>query len=249
MRSQGAEMVRRVFPLLLVFGLFMGTAWAASNPFVGQWILHPSRSQLTDEMKVTKQGQNKYAFDFGGEKPEIIVLDGTDQPGNDGTTLSVAPEGPNWKVVRKKGGRVLLEAIWTLSKDGRSLTDDFTSFDRGRPPVNIKYLYKQMARGASGFAGDWLSTSEAVGSAITIRIRPYQNGGLAITNSGGKTTMKFDGKSARRLGPGAMEIMQKSEGKLVQTRQFEVSRDHKTLTITTRIVGRSAPNVLVFERQ
>lgn len=242
-------MLRRILPLLLVPGLLMGTSWAASNPFVGQWRLNPSRSQLTDEMKVTKQGQNKYAFDFGGEKPEIIVIDGTDQPGNDGTTLSVASEGPHWKVIRKKGGRVLLEATWTLSKDGSSLTDDFTSFDQGRPPVNIKYLYKQMARGASGFAGDWLSTSEAVGSVVTIRIHPYHNGGLAITNSGGKTTMKFDGKSARRLSPSAVEVMQKSEGKLVQTRQFEVSPDHKTLTITTRLVGRSAPNILVFDRQ
>ena len=77
--------------------------------------LNPSRSKLTDEMKVTKLSRDKYAFELGGGEPETIVIDGTFQPGIAGTTLSVAPEGPNWKVVRKKDGRTLLTATWTLS--------------------------------------------------------------------------------------------------------------------------------------
>ena len=109
--------------LVLVGGLMVGVLWAASDPFVGEWKLNSTKSKLTDEMKVANVGGNKYAFDFGGGSAETIVIDGTDQPGIEGTTLSVSSQGPtSWKVVRKKDGRVLVTGIWELSKDGKTLT-------------------------------------------------------------------------------------------------------------------------------
>src|SRR5215472_17681394 len=100
-------MFKRTFELLLVACLGTGALWAADAPFVGNWKLNPSRSKLTDEMKVESVGPNKYAFDFGGGSPETVVTDGTDQPAGFGTTLSVTVVGPDsWKVVRKKDGRM-----------------------------------------------------------------------------------------------------------------------------------------------
>lgn len=243
-------MLSRIVKPLLVVGLLIGTSWAANDPFVGQWTLNPSRSKLTDEMKVTKLSRDKYAFELGGGEPETIVIDGTFQPGIAGTTLSVAPEGPNWKVVRKKDGRTLLTATWTLSKDGTSLTDDFTSFGQNGSPSNVKYLYKRTAGDTAGFAGTWVSTNEMVNSAITLQISPYENDGLSLTSSAGTTTnLKFDGESARRLSTSAVEVIQRSEDKVTLTKQYELSPDLKTLTITTHIAGRAAPNIFVFERQ
>ncbi len=243
-------MLSRILKSLLVAGLLTGTSWAANDPFVGQWKLNPSRSTLTDEMKVTKVGQDKYAFELGGGEPETIVVDGTFQPGIGGTTLSVAAEGPNWKVTRKQNGRTLLTATWTLSRDGNSLTDDFTSFGQDGSPSNVKYLYKRTAGDTAGFAGTWVSTNEMVNSAITLQISPYENDGLSLTSSAGTTTnLKFDGESARRLSTSAFEVIQQSEGKVTLTKQYELSPDLKTLTITTRIAGRTAPNIFVFERQ
>lgn len=243
-------MLSRIVKPLLVVGLLIGTSWAANDPFVGQWTLNPSRSKLTDEMKVTKLSRDKYAFELGGGEPETIVIDGTFQPGIAGTTLSVAPEGPNWKVVRKKDGRTLLTATWTLSKDGTSLTDDFTSFGQNGSPSNVKYLYKRTAGDTAGFAGTWVSTNEMVNSAITLQISPYENDGLSLTSSAGTTTnLKFDGESARRLSTSAVEVIRRSEDKVTLTKQYELSPDLKTLTITTHIAGRAAPNIFVFERQ
>lgn len=243
-------MLSRIVKPLLVVGLLIGTSWAANDPFVGQWTLNPSRSKLTDEMKVTKLSRDKYAFELGGGEPETIVIDGTFQPGIAGTTLSVAPEGPNWKVVRKKDGRTLLTATWTLSKDGTSLTDDFTSFGQNGSPSNVKYLYKRTAGDTAGFAGTWVSTNEMVNSAITLQISPYESDGLSLTSSAGTTTnLKFDGESARRLSTSAVEVIRRSEDKVTLTKQYELSPDLKTLTITTHIAGRAAPNIFVFERQ
>src|SRR5579859_1725399 len=122
-------MLKHSSRLVLVGGLMAAALWAANDPFVGEWKLNASKSKLTDVMKVASVGGNKYAFDFGGGNPETIVVDGTDQPGVDGTTLSVTAEGPDsWKVVRKKDGRILITGIWELSKDGETLRDDFTFF-------------------------------------------------------------------------------------------------------------------------
>lgn len=105
---------------------FSVTACAAGDPFVGDWTLDPARSKLTDVMKVERLGGNKYTFNFGGG-PQAIVVDGTDQPGGFGTTLSVAADRPEtWKVVRKKDGRLLLVAVWNLSADGRTPTDHYS---------------------------------------------------------------------------------------------------------------------------
>ena len=81
-------MFRRIVKILPAVCLTTGMARAAESPFIGEWKLDPSKSRLPDEMKVESEGGNKYAFDFGAGAEQIVV-DGTDQPGNDGTLLSV----------------------------------------------------------------------------------------------------------------------------------------------------------------
>ena len=87
-------------------------------------------------MKVEALGGNKYACDFAGDgTAETIVTDGTDQPTYSGTTLSVTAESPEaWKVVCKKDGRMLLTAKWMLSKDGDTLSDNFSEISPNGTP-------------------------------------------------------------------------------------------------------------------
>lgn len=249
-------MLIRIFQCVLVACLATSPLWAQTDLFVGRWKL----LKLTDQMKVTKVGANKYAFDFGGVV-ETIVVDGTDQSASAGTTLSVAADGPNWKVIRKKGSRMLLTATWTLSKDGKSLKDDFTAFGQDGSPSNVKYVYERRAVG-SGFAGTWVSVTAALNSVIMLQVRPYESNGLSfIMPSQGQTlNVNFDGKdypkagagsasSARRLNARAVEIIRKSKGKIAQTEQINLSPDLKTLTMTVHLVGKDEPYLYVFERQ
>jgi hypothetical protein len=118
---KGRPMFKRSIQLLL-FACFVTSAlWAADDTFVGDWKLNPSKIKLTDVMKVEKLGANKYAFDFEGDgNAETIAIDGTDQPGTGGTTLSVTAQGSDsWKVVCKGEGRMFLTANWKLSKDAQ----------------------------------------------------------------------------------------------------------------------------------
>jgi hypothetical protein len=258
-------MAKRTFLLLLVVCLATSTLWAADDPFVGKWKLNPSKSVLTDQMKVASVGANKYAFDFGGGDAETVVADGTDQPGLFDTTLSVTVESPDtWKVVRKGQGRVLLTGTWKLSQDGNTLSDAFTANQPNGSNETLDYVYKRTA-GTSGFPGTWESTSEKVNSAIELQIQPFGDG-LSFINPAAQSTkkMKFDGNeypdegpnvpsgavsSGRRLNERSLEMTDKIRGQVRGTQQMRLSPDGKTLTISVQPVGRDKPNILVFDRE
>lgn len=258
-------MSKRTLVLLLVGCLFAVAAWAAEDPFVGEWKLNASKSKLVEVMKVESVAGNKYAFDFGGGT-ETIAVDGTDQPGYAGTALSVAIEGPNsWKVVRKKDGRILLTAYWKLSQDGNTLNDDYTEFAPNGSSSNVKFVFERTA-GKSGFEGTWESTSAPVNLVLALQVRPYEGDGLSFVNPSAEVTksVKFDGKdypnqgpkappgsasSGRRVDERTLEMTDKVNGKVMTTRQIKISADLKTLTMTVHPVGQHTPHILVFDRE
>jgi hypothetical protein len=256
-------MHKRVFLFLSLAFLAAGAARAATDPIVGDWKLNPQKSKLVDEMKVASVGGNKYSFDFGGPQAETIAVDGTDQPGMVGTTLSVAPSEGHWTVVRKKGGRVLLRATWTLLKDGNQLQDDYTQFAENGPTTHVVYLYDRRGPGER-FAGDWVSTSQQMDTVYVLNVRPYENGGLslAIPAEGYTKNVKFDGHdypdpdshsgivtSARRVNERTVELIAKRGDTVMRTQEMSVSEDGKTLTLTIRVPARTDPNVQVYDRQ
>jgi hypothetical protein len=259
-------MFKRILQMLLVACLLAGILWAADNPFVGDWKLNPSKSKLTDQMKVESLGANKYAFDFEGGGAETVVIDGTDQPGIFGTTLSVTAVGPDaWKVVRKKDGRKLISADWRLSKDGATLTDYFTGVSPDGSTFTLVYLYNRTA-GGSGFTDTWVSKSLEPDSVFVLQVRPYERDGLSWTDplEGLTRNVKFDGKdypllgsalppdlvsAVRRVDEHTLEVSDKFKGKINDTELIELSSDLKTLTMTLRSTGSSDPQIRVFERQ
>jgi hypothetical protein len=257
-------MFKHTFQLLLISCLVAGASWAADDPFVGDWNLNPSRSKLTDVMKVESLGGNKFNFNFGAG-PEAILVDGTEQPGHYGTTLSVAVVGDTWKVIRKRNGRTQISAIWSLSQDRSTLTDHFTGFNANGSSYDLNYVYKRKGAG-SGFTGEWVSTSATVNSVIVLQVRPYEGDGLSFIEPSIDVTrnVKFDGKDYPNLGPNVtpgatssirrvhehvLEMTYKISGTVLYTQQIELSPDLRTLTVTRLIVGETEPNIRVFDRQ
>ena len=120
-------MLRRTIQLLCFACLIATTSRAADEPFIGKWKLNLSKSRLADQMTIAPAGANRYTLTFAGVgETETLVADGTDQPGIQGSTISITVEAPgNWKIVRKSGGRTVLTAMWKLSDDGKTLTDTF----------------------------------------------------------------------------------------------------------------------------
>lgn len=242
-------------------------ASATGDPFIGEWKLNSSMSRMPDEMKVERKGGNTYAFDFGGSA-ETIVVDGTDQPGIEGSTLSVKADAPDtWIVERRKDGRLLIRATWKLSKDGGTLTDFFRQFGSDGSTLSMDYVYQRNG-GGSGFAADWQSIKETMNSPYVLQVKADESDGLSFTfifPSGPITrNVKLDGKdyptqgssaspgsssSGRRIDEHALETTAKVGGKVTDTREIRLSTDGKTLTMTVHAAGRSKPNVMVFDRK
>ena len=257
-------MFRRIC-LVSVALLAANSLMAATDPFIGDWKLDPDKSKMSDVMRVEHLDADKWTFNFGSF-PETIAVDGTDQPGIFGTTLAVSPQAPDkWKVVRKKDDHLLLIGIWSLSADGSTLSDDFTSFRSDGTTGNVKYIYKRSGSG-SGFAATWIGAPTAMTSPLVLQIRPFENG-LSLADSKGQDicSLRFDGKdyphsgavavsgyvsSGRRTADNAIELTDKVGSSQLRTRQLELSPDLNTLTIIIRN-GRSTdpPNIQVFERQ
>ena len=203
-------------------------------------------------MAVESFGGNKYTFNFGGG-PETIVVDGTDQPSRlyGGGTLSVAVDRGTWKVVRKSNGRTLLSAVWSLSKDGATLTDHYTGFNPEGVPYIVVYTYKRKS-GGPGFAGTWASTSEeAVNFVLGLQIRPFEKNGLSIIDPSSQIlgNMNFAASLVRTLDEYSIELMRKrTDGEISDLLQLKLSSDLNTLTIIPHSsVGE--PRVLAFDRQ
>jgi hypothetical protein len=111
-----------------------------------------------------------------------------------------------------------------------------------------------------------------VKAGIELQIEPYEGDGLSFNSPGAEMMkkMKFDGNdypnvdpnaapdsvapgsasSGRRVSERSLEITDKFKGKITGTRQIELSADHKTLTMTVRLVGQNRPkNIFVFDRE
>lgn len=260
-------MFNRVFQLLLAACLLAGTSWAANDPFIGKWKVNPSKSKPTDEMKVEVAGANRYTITFAPGAADTVVANGSDQPGLSGTTFSITVEGPNnWKVIRKKSGHTILTANWTLSEDGKILTDAYTEYGDDGSILNLHFAYGRTA-GNSGFPGTWVSVSEGINAVIELQIQPYQGDGLSFNSPAAQVTknIKFDGNdymvlgpnlprghasSARRVNDRNLKITDKFQGKITDTEDLKLSADLKTLTVTVLLAGESEPKtVLVFDRE
>ncbi|MFL6727892.1 MAG: hypothetical protein ACJ8FS_15460 [Sphingomicrobium sp.] len=238
------------------------TFWTANDPFVGKWRLDISRSTIVDDMRVQVLGPNRYGFNFEGAPTEIIIADGTDQPGLPGTTLAVkAADARTLTVVRKQDGRIIILASWSLSEDGRTLRDAFTSVQPDGSSATVDYVYKRLS-GSSGFAGTWESTTKPTGLKVELGIQPYGSKGLSFVSVGSNRSVTFDGQehavpgdkdgltfSGRRKGARAMQYTEKKRDEVQRARQFELSRDGRTLTETLHTSGHVTPDVFVFERE
>ena len=134
-----------------------------------------------------------------------------------------------------------------------------------RDKVCLDYVYDRTA-GTAGFAGTWDSDSVQVNSVFEFQIEPYEEDGLSFISPAEQTIekLKFDGKDYPGSGPSlpkgittsghrvselTMQLTDKIAGKIMDTRQVDVSTDLKTLTMTVRTVNHNKPNILVFERE
>ena len=171
--------VRTMQSLALGF-LFVASAAAADDPFVGKWKLNQEKSKIGGEqMKIKDLGDNKYKFTFG-ENSDTITANGTDQPIHYGRTMSIAKGGPNsLKMVIKLDGKVIDSMTHTLSGDGNTQTVNGTNSKPDGSTSDYTVELKRVGSG-SGFGGTWESTNVKINSPNEWEIEPSEGNGLTF---------------------------------------------------------------------
>ena len=238
-------------------------AQTAGDPYVGKWKVNPSKSRLNDEMTIQAAGVNRYIITFEPGAVDTIISDGSFQRALGGTTLSMTVKGPDrWRVVRKMENRTLLSAEWSLSEDGRTLTDDYTQYENGAPKFTVHYVYQRSA-GTSGLAGTWDSENAQMDAGMELQITPYGAQGLSfvIAALNLNQNVTFDGRaspvagsgasiSGRRVSERSLEITARVRGEVRQIEDFELSPDGRSLTMTVVHPGQRKPAaIFVFDRE
>ncbi len=251
-------------PILLI-GLFASTL-LADDPFIGKWKLNLAKSNLTGQIiEIQEAKGNGYLFKED-EHSDIIFADGLDHPTHFGETMAITQKKPDvWAITYKRGDRVLMNTIWKVSQDGRTLTYTAT----GTRPNGQRFhnqLTAKRTSGKAGLVGTWETTGVALSSPREIYIEPYGSGGHFITFPGRKQTirMNFDDKeypeegptvvdgstsSGRRLDERTIVTTEKIKGKLIETAKSTVSADGRTQTIVITEPDDKTPLVLVYERE
>ena len=252
----------RVVVLIAVFG----SALLADDPFVGKWKLNLAKSKLTGQVMEIKEVPGK-GYEFKeDEHTDVIFADGLDHPTHFGDTMSITQKkSDTWAITWKREGKVVMDTVWKVSKDSRTLTYTAT----GMRPNGQRFSNQMTARrmgGDSGLAGRWESTDVKLSSPREIYIEMWGSDGQVITFPGRKEVirMKFDGKeyadegptvvegatsSGRRIDERTIETTEKIKNRLIETAKATISADGNTQTIVITEPDDPTPVILVYERE
>jgi|HubBroStandDraft_1064217.scaffolds.fasta_scaffold238606_2 hypothetical protein len=239
-------------------------AFAADTPFAGTWKLNLDKSKLTgDTVKFSSTGE-LMRITGNGESYEFKP-DGSDSKTRFGTAAWKKIDDNTLEEVDSVKGNVESKATWTLSADGKTLTQHITGDKPGGGSFDDTITYVRIA-GTHGFAGTW-KDKDFKGSAPSALTLSDAANGLVFDEPDFKLKAngKFDGKPGTvegptippgasfvltKTGPRSFKMTRTQDGKTFDMSTWTVSADGKTLSVVTRVVGTTdPPTTEVFERQ
>ena len=246
--------IRCVVALFFVFAAVLAAAPFASaqNPFAGSW--HIDKVQITGSMVLLIQNGTFDCKNVPLCNPEIQVkADGTDQPVSghpafDTISVSIMPD--SFKMIMKKGGKIVRQDEDTLSEDGDAAVGKTIIYRSNNPaPASNEVTLKRLApapAGADKASGTWQMTVTQTGTDLIVFTMKSDGDGIDYSNPTGATwSAKFDGKdypatgnasavSLKRTGDRSFDETIKRGGGASAVEQFTLSDDGTNLTVVAK---------------
>lgn len=220
---------------------------AADLPFAGKWKVNLAKSDFGQTTLTIQElsGGEWQATSFGVSYK--FKMDGNEYPDNMGGTVAWKTAGANqWEVVGKANGKITGTDTYTLSADGKTLTDAGKQMKPDGGSMEGTTVY-QRASGGPSLAGKW-KTRKVSGTAGTIEISGSEDNGLAFKDldMGMTCDAKLDSKDYPCSGPmlpagftvamktagRALDLIVKKDSKPFFKATYTASPDGKTLTET-----------------
>ena len=257
--------MKKLFLTLLVF---TGAAFAQS-PFDGTWVSDVGAAQFSK--KPHTYVLNKGMYTCSTCVPKISVnADGKDQAvsgSNYFNTESIREVDANTiEEVDKKDGKTMYKDTFTVSTDGKTLTDKFED-DSEDKPVTGEVIMSRISKGPAGshaISGSWQTEKMANMSSngITVTLQSTPNGLKMLDNNGQSYDVKFDGKdypiqgdpgntmiSLKKMDANTLEETDKRNGKIVATARITVSADGKKTTYVSHDKERDRTSTFVLNKK
>jgi hypothetical protein len=239
-------------------------ALALETPFAGTWKLNLSKSKLAgDTVKFTPDGDGM-RITSGGES-YVFRLDGGESKTRFGTASWKMLDDHTWEETDMVQGRLDSRATWTLSPDGKTLTEWIIGDKPGGGRFEDTSTFVRIA-GNRGLAGSW-KDREYKGSSPSLLVISDADNGLSFDEPDFKlkAMATFDGKPGilagptvppgasfvlTRVGSHSFKMTRTQNGKPLDMSMWTVSPDGRMLTMVGRTAGTTDPPVTeVFEKQ
>jgi len=248
----------------LILLLLLAPAIAFSqSPFDGTWLFTP---QLSQEPSVYLLAKGTFRcsgclanmeVEADGDDPRVAESDYWD-------TVNVQiVDALTVVFIAKKAGKTTFTEIDAVSRDENSLTQ-LVKDTTEAATVTIETGNRRIAKSPAGshaISGSWRAyeTHRSRNGSIT-QYKCTADGFSTETPLGEKFNAKFDGKdypveddpagttvSAKRLGPAAVELTSKRNGRVVAIKQMSVAHDGKSIHVTLK--NEDGETISIFDLQ
>lgn len=254
----------RTLRLCLIAALSCVTAAAmAQNPFAGTWKVDYSQSHVTGQTIGFTQEAGGMVHHTTPTESYSFKPDGADTKNSFGDAVQWKQmDDHTWKEFTKEGSVVVTDT-WTLSSDGKTLTDSASGTRPSGQQIDDTETYTRLAPGKSFFS-KWKSTKYQNNSPTTAKIDANGDNGIIwnIPEIKASVTLNFDGKdvapigptvpqgltlAATKVGPHSFELTEKENGKVIFHSRYTVSADGKTMTEVGGTPG-ATPVKVVYQK-
>ena len=180
--------------------------------------------------------------------------------------MAVTIQDPNtWKVIEKANGTTTSASVWTLAADGKAISGVTKGTKPDGSDFENDWSVKRVG-GTGGFAGTWRVEDLKLSSPARMQIEASGADALNVSIPDYKMTMtlNFDGKespvegptvlkgstvSAKRISAHKIQLIDKLNGKEMDTTEWEISSDGKVLKMVEHDAGEKKPIVSIYDRQ
>lgn len=227
----------------------------ADSPFDGTWKADVNSANMPTKPDVYVLKDGSYTCKTC-EPAYTVKADGSDQavsghPYYDTVAVNVVNDH-TVKTTEKKSGKTVATSTTTVAGDGKTANVDFSdSSNTNGAPVTGSFTYKQVAAGPAGsnaISGSWIITkfSNVSDNGVTVT---YKTDGdmLTMTNPTGQSySAKMDGTDApfkgdpgvtsvsvKKIGARTIVEIDKRDGKAISTTRSTVSKDGKTMRVSS----------------
>jgi len=225
-------------------------AWA--GPFDGTWVTDVKTVTIsgTPDSYLVANGIFQCDLCYPGLK---IKSDGTDQKVTGHAYYDTASakilDAHRISMMTHAAGKLMSERTYTVASDGKTMTEEFVSYD-GPKPTKGKLVYNRVTdapAGAHSLSGSWQQQGAASSFSNDLLTWTYEetpNGLKYSTPTGQSYDAKFDGKevltagdigktmvSLKRINPRTIQETDSRDGKVTDVAVSKVAADGKSMTV------------------